>query len=176
MSTDKMFILLLVVLLPLTGCLDLIAPADADADDNSDSVNTPPVIYGNWYGGVKFTNYYDYDTSTVHENVLVFEGMVRDIDGIVVQFGVDTDLDGNIDFNVSMLDYAVIQSVMIDTDGTGWMNPVMWNPSGHTGDVEYCEQWIQLIAVDDDGAMQINPYRAIFEFDDETDLCLLEKN
>ena len=171
MSTDKLFILLLVVLLPLTGCLDTVEPADAGSvvDEHSHSVNTPPVIYGDWYGGVRFHDYYDYDTSTLHEDVLVFEGMVRDIDGIVVQFGVDTDLDGNIDFNVSMLDYAESQSVMIDTNGTGWMNPI------YAGN-EYCIQWIQLIAVDDDGAMQIVPYRAAFEFDDETDLCLLERN
>ena len=171
MSTDKLFILLLVVLLPLSGCLDTVEPADADSVVDADSHthpvnnNNPPVIYAT----IKFTDYYDYDTSTLHEDVLVFEGMVRDIDGIVVQFGVDTDLDGNIDFNVSMLDYAESQSVMIDTNGTGWMNPI------YAGN-EYCIQWIQLIAVDDDGAMQIVPYRAAFEFDDETDLCLLERN
>jgi len=31
MSTDKLFILLLVVLLPLSGCLDTVEPASADA-------------------------------------------------------------------------------------------------------------------------------------------------
>jgi hypothetical protein len=177
MSTDKLFILLLVVLLPLTGCLDTVEPADAgsvvDADSHTHSVNTPPVIYGNWYGGVRFHDYYDYDTSTLHEDVLVFEGMVRDIDGIVVQFGVDTDLDGVIDYQMprasGYAEWNQTLSLMI-TDNTSWMNPIDYD--GY----DYCFQWIQLIAVDDDGAMQIVPYRAIFEQDDETDLCLLEHN
>jgi len=37
MSTDKMFILLLVVLLPLTGCLDTVEPAGAESNDDADS-------------------------------------------------------------------------------------------------------------------------------------------
>ena len=166
---------MLVVLLPLTGCLDLIDPAnaddDSDADSHTHSVNNPPVIYGS----LRFSDYYDYDTSTLHEDVLVFEGMVQDIDGIVVQFGVDTDLDGVIDYympRASGFDEWNQPLLLMITDNTSWWNPI---PSAQ-GDVEYCEQWIQLIAVDVEGAMQINPSRAIFEFDDETDLCLLERN
>jgi len=34
MSTDKLFILLLVVLLPLTGCLDTVEPAGAESNDD----------------------------------------------------------------------------------------------------------------------------------------------
>jgi hypothetical protein len=39
MSTDKLFILLLVVLLPLTGCLDTVEPAGAESNDD-DSIET----------------------------------------------------------------------------------------------------------------------------------------
>jgi hypothetical protein len=37
MSTDKMFILMLVVLLPLTGCLDAVEPAGAESNDADDA-------------------------------------------------------------------------------------------------------------------------------------------
>ena len=36
MTTDKLFILLLVVLLPLTGCLDTVEPAGAESNDDDD--------------------------------------------------------------------------------------------------------------------------------------------
>jgi len=36
MSTDKLFILLLVVLLPLSGCLDTVEPAGAESNDDDD--------------------------------------------------------------------------------------------------------------------------------------------
>jgi hypothetical protein len=172
MSTDKMFILLLVVLLPLTGCLDLIAPADADADadDHSHSVNNPPVIYGE----LTFTDYYDYDTSTLHEDVLVFRGTVFDIGGGHTYFGVDWNFDGVIDSRIYVAT-SLYDSLYVLTDNTSWMQPTVWNPSGHLADAEYCYQWVQLIAVDDEGAMQINPYRAIFKIDGETDQCTFER-
>jgi hypothetical protein len=183
MSTDKMFILLLVVLLPLTGCLDLIDPANADEDSDADShthsVNNPPVIYGS----LRFWDYYDYDTSTLHEDVLVFTGFADDLDGTVYDFGVDYDLDGIIDIRV-MEDITPVVSgqdgydIYMITNETEqmWMNPIVWNPSGHLPSAEYCYQWIQLIAVDDDGAMTIQPTMVGFELDGETDLCLLERN
>ena len=40
MSTDKLFILLLVVLLPLSGCLDTVEPAGADDAHGDDSIET----------------------------------------------------------------------------------------------------------------------------------------
>ena len=45
MSTDKLFILLLVVLLPLSGCLDTVEPAGADAaHSDADSHESPDVL------------------------------------------------------------------------------------------------------------------------------------
>jgi hypothetical protein len=179
MSTDKLFILLLVVLLPLSGCLDTVEPADADSVVDADSHthpvnnNNPPVIYAT----IKFTDYYDYDTSTLHEDVIVFEGMVKDMEGDMITLGLDTDLDGVIDYgwlegwDASIWNTPTLM-MLLDDSNNNWMNPI---PSAQ-GDLEYCIQWIQLIAVDDEGAMQINPYRAIFEYDDETDSCLLERN
>jgi len=46
MSTDKLFILLLVVLLPLTGCLDTIEPASADDAHGDDADNEPQWVNG----------------------------------------------------------------------------------------------------------------------------------
>ena len=87
---------MLVVLLPLTGCLDTIEPADAGSvvDEHSHSVNTPPVIYAYANLPVRFTDYYDYDTSTLHEDVLVFRGTVIDIESTHTYFGVDWNIQG----------------------------------------------------------------------------------
>ena len=182
MSTDKLFILLLVVLLPLSGCLDTVEPADADSVVDADSHthpvnnNNPPVIYGT----IKFTDYYDYSTSTLHPDVIVFEGMIKDMEGDYVRAGLDIDLDGVMD-DVQLEGWGAGEGapyllMLLDDSNNSWMNPVVWNPSGHTGDIEYCIQWIQFIAVDDEGAMTIQPTRAIFEYDDENDLCLLERD
>ena len=47
MKTDKVFILLLVILLPLTGCLDV--SDNADAQDASDSEETETTVINNYY-------------------------------------------------------------------------------------------------------------------------------
>ena len=40
MTTDKLFILLLVILLPLTGCLDIADSAEAEESDDDDNITT----------------------------------------------------------------------------------------------------------------------------------------
>ena len=51
MTTDKVFILLLVIMLPLTGCLDMTDNAEAQEEpdsttvDNSTEVSTLPTVY-----------------------------------------------------------------------------------------------------------------------------------
>ena len=56
---------------------------------------------------------------------------------------------------------------------TDWMNPIPYE----NGDIEYCYQWLSLIAIDDDGAISVEPFMATFEYDDnEVNACTLERN
>ena len=45
MTTDKVFILLLVIMLPLTGCLDMTDNAEAETETTSDTVTSLPMIH-----------------------------------------------------------------------------------------------------------------------------------
>ena len=45
MTTDKMFVLLLVILLPLTGCLDIADNAEAEGSDEENTTTTMPMIH-----------------------------------------------------------------------------------------------------------------------------------
>ena len=45
MTTDKLFVLLLVILLPLTGCLDIADTAEAEDSDEENTSTTMPMIY-----------------------------------------------------------------------------------------------------------------------------------
>ena len=45
MTTDKVFILLLVIMLPLTGCLDMTDNAEAETDTTADTVTSLPMIH-----------------------------------------------------------------------------------------------------------------------------------
>ena len=45
MTTDKLFILLLVILLPLTGCLDIADTAEAEDSDEENTSTTMPMVH-----------------------------------------------------------------------------------------------------------------------------------
>jgi hypothetical protein len=45
MTTDKVFILLLVIMLPLTGCLDIADTAEAEDSDEENSTTTMPMVH-----------------------------------------------------------------------------------------------------------------------------------
>ena len=45
MTTDKLFILLLVILLPLTGCLDIADNAEAEDSDEENTTTTMPMVH-----------------------------------------------------------------------------------------------------------------------------------
>ncbi|MDA8615246.1 hypothetical protein N9L27_00285 [Candidatus Poseidoniales archaeon] len=45
MTTDKVFILLLVILLPLTGCLDIADNAEAEDSDDENTTTTMPMVH-----------------------------------------------------------------------------------------------------------------------------------
>ena len=45
MTTDKLFILMLVILLPLTGCLDIADTAEAEDSDEENTTTTMPMVH-----------------------------------------------------------------------------------------------------------------------------------
>ena len=45
MTTDKLFILLLVILLPLTGCLDIADTAEAEESEEENTTTTMPKVH-----------------------------------------------------------------------------------------------------------------------------------
>lgn len=45
MTTDKLFVLLLVILLPLTGCLDIADTAEAEESDDDYTTTTMPLVH-----------------------------------------------------------------------------------------------------------------------------------
>jgi hypothetical protein len=177
MTTDKVFILLLVIMLPLTGCLDIADNAesqDATTDETQIMVNNPPVIY---YTSASFGDIYDYSTNTLIENVIrVSSGMAVDFDGQIVEFGIDTNQDGVIDFPLNETGGdTVIQAAYNPDNMTDWMEPMPYDYGSMSSDVERCYQWLSLIAIDDGGAMSVEPFMAWFEYDDnEAMACELE--
>ena len=156
MTTDKLFILMLVILLPLTGCLDIADTAESQEAEVIEK-NRYPVIYSE-----EFTRYNGGDGISI-------QAMAVDFDGSIQSYGVDVDQDGVIDIPITNFNEYTHQTVGEDTE---WMNKSLYNP---TGDVEYCYQWLSLIAIDDDGDMTVEPFIAKFQWDSENEICLNER-
>jgi len=177
MTTDKVFILLLVIMLPLTGCLDITDNAesqDATTEENQSVVNNPPVIY---FASAAFLDWYDYSTNTLVENVIVVSaGMAVDFDGEIMEFGIDTNQDGVIDLPLNETGgETVIQAAYNPDNMTDWMNPMPYDYGALPQDIERCYQWLSLIAIDDGGAMSVEPFMAWFEYDNnEAMACELD--
>ena len=90
MTADKVFILLLVILLPLTGCIDMTDNAEAQDESDSIEVSTIPTVYSIYLGleetatlefngteTLKLETHYrnltgNYSTDTVSDNVYQF--------------------------------------------------------------------------------------------------------
>ena len=174
MKTDRVFVLLLVVLLPLSGCMHTIDEAEGESPE---AQNMLPVIYG----GIDLTASCPIAGGSCSSGdwiypVLSSESKVIDFDGTVMQFGLDLDLDSEIDF------------LMPFTIGSGYteydfrvnldfkefhINPVLWDPSGLSADNPdaYCYQWVNIVAVDDDGGKTIQPNVWVFDWDVESQYC-----
>ena len=183
MSTDKMFILLLVVLLPLTGCLDLIDPANADEDaEGTDDIDTnttvinnfynqttnqPPIFHvaGAGYDTEDFGRISTYDPSSgdelsrMYHTTFQFWFSVSDTDSNITSVGLDLDLDQVIDHyfttNESWNNFTYHES-----PGIAQSNGSLANYGhGEWADYpRYCFARFNLMALDDDGGAQIIPY------------------
>jgi hypothetical protein len=166
MKTDKVFVLLLVILLPLTGCIDMTDNAesqDATTDETQSQTeqNHHPVIYSE-----EFTRYNGGEGISI-------QAMAVDFDGTIESYGVDVNQDGVIDIPVANFNEYTHQTVGEETE---WMNKSIYNPTGNLMDVEYCYQWLSLIAIDDDGAMTVEPFIAKFQWDSENEVCLNQRD
>ena len=178
METDKIFVLLLVILLPLTGCIDLTDNAegqDGSLDTTIDEINHPPVIWGSIY----FGSHYCANNSTSIDDVIVTRAVSAvDYDGNITEFGLDTDQDGVIDFHITdMCEGADYQAILGTNDSSSWFEPLEMNTwGGASMDIEYCYQNLALIAIDDDGSIGVEPFTIYFEYDERYGGCLFEPN
>ena len=177
MRNDQIFVLLLVVLLPLSGCFDG-AVGDAEGTDDESTVinnyynnttaeyNSPPIISGS----VIYRDYWDSDQGVLIEDVLVSTSVAWDYDGSIVAFGVDWDMDGVIDENFTEA-YDQYLYRYLNTTGD-WINPQSYHDiqEGRNG----CYQFLNLIAVDDDGASTIIPMNQQFKEGETTGTCTNE--
>ncbi|MDB2570575.1 hypothetical protein N9X79_00255 [Euryarchaeota archaeon] len=161
MRNDQIFVLLLVVLLPMSGCMDnAVGDAEGTDEDNTtinnyyNQTNQLPVIYNHMFRG----------TYEFYLNV-----MAQDYDGNITDFGADLNLNGLIDVHISSSPYDRV--TMDYTEN--WSNPILYNPNNAPeNDGVYdlnCQQWLQLIAIDDDGGMSYHPLLIISDYRDEND-------
>ena len=110
MKMDRVFVLMLVVMLPMTGCFeDTVGDAEGSEGDegattvinnyynNSTEYNHPPVISASVLGTPEYTN-----TNCITDGVqFQAQHAMMDWDGNIVQAGWDVNLDGSIDHYVT---------------------------------------------------------------------------
>ena len=166
MTTDRLFVILLVMLIPMTGCFGAIDNANGEEEE---TVNTPPVILGHGYFGYN-THYGD-----IEENRLSFTASAVDFDGIVTQFGLDMNLDGQIDFVFDSENHST-EYLVIDDNNSWWFDLTLYNEGQDLRN--YCSQWSALLAIDDDGAIDTMPFEIItkLEWNDGVASCSYEPN
>ena len=119
MRNDQIFVLLLVILLPMSGCFDG-AVGDAEGSDDSDTgginsnaegVNHPPVISAGISGTAVPTEGSDCMTDSVQVEA---RHAMTDWDGTIAQAGWDVDLDGTIDHVVTDSEGFTILQISLD--------------------------------------------------------------
>ncbi|MEL0332056.1 MAG: hypothetical protein VW982_07560 [Candidatus Poseidoniales archaeon] len=170
MRKIQIFVLILIVGLPLSGCID-----GADTDEESEnqtisSTNHHPVIYG----FVEFSDYQHYPNSTSPVDALVSVNYAHaiDFDGNITQFGVDTNQDGEIDLEINQSRDGPGTKLVNGSESDSWKNPTEYFFSG-TSDVFACYQWLSIIAVDDDGDITVKPFIISFDYDTQNNECLM---
>jgi hypothetical protein len=128
MSTDKLFILLLVVLLPLTGCLDTVEPAGAETNDASD------VLYST-YTTITPTNERcgDYDVCVWEYAATIHTWASEGIEIV----SVSTALEGTYEYGGSTIERTSIGTVNVasNCDSGHYWNNTAWGFIPTVGDV-----------------------------------------
>ena len=154
MRNDQIFVLLLVILLPMSGCFDG-AVGDAEGSDDSDSggtnanaggTNHPPVISAAITGSIELTEGSDCMTNGVQVEA---RHAMTDWDGAISQAGWDIDLDGTIDHFVAASEgFTMLQ---IPLDGMTHWNASSGATWGGSYDYLYRQQSVVFGAQDDAG-------------------------
>lgn len=154
MRNDQIFVLLLVILLPMSGCFDG-AVGDAEGSDDSDSggtstntagYNHPPIISATITGPLELTEGSDCMTSGVQVEA---RHAMTDWDGTIAQAGWDTDLDGTIDYVVT--DSEGHTMLQIPLDGMIYLNKSTTGSQYTNYDWVYRQQSVVFGAQDDAG-------------------------
>ena len=188
MKTDRIFVLLLVVMLPMSGCFD-----DAVGDaEGTDDANAGTTVINNYYNqssnqdpvfhiaGLSVDQYdtgrvSTYDSNSGEELTRMYHATigfwftVTDVDSNITSVGLDLNLDNMIDHefsnNGSWSNFTYFESPGIaQSNGTA------------TGKYHHCIARINLIALDDAGGRALIPYALNIEqsVPSQTDGCLAD--
>ena len=176
MRKDQIFVLMLVILLPMSGCFDgAIGEAEGNEEDQPSttvvnnhfnySVNQEPLIYGSFVNSNECYHNGDWYQSCV----FVRDLFSVDPDGNITDFGMDWNNDFQIDWtfpwdwNTSHsetmhdFDYSVVQiNAPVDPN----------NPDDHC----YTD-YINLISKDDRGLKTISPTKWRFDWNEDEERC-----
>ena len=150
----------------MAGCFGAIDNADGEKEQ---SVNTPPVILAHEFFG--------YNTWCGDEgseaNCIQLSASAVDFDGTVTQFGLDMNLDGEVDFTLDS-ENETREYIVIDDNNSWWFDLTLHNEG--TDGRNYCTQWVVLLAVDDDGSIDTEPFqiRTELEWNDGVVSCSYE--
>jgi len=173
MQTKVSLLILLVISLLLSGCLEGAIGADEDTEDENDSessqnvVNQEPLIYGG-FGNCIGECYYQgnwYDSIVSASDVFAV-----DPDGNISDFGMDWDNDFEIDWSFPW-DWNVSYSETMPQFNYSLMTI---NPPTNTNDPDgFCSTgYMNLIAEDNLGLKEIKPLKWRFDWDTEEQICL----
>ena len=171
MREDQIFVLLLIVLFPMSGCID-----GGDAEDGSEnqaisSTNHHPVIYGD----VVFGDYQYSNTTSIFDVLYTVNyAHAIDFDGTITQFGIDTNQDGVIDLDINQSKSGGSFKFVNGSDSNIWKDPTNIQFLDNQRSL-FCYQWISMIAVDDDGDISVKPFIISFNYDDQNNECLMTK-
>jgi len=181
MKIDRVFVLLLVVMLPMTGCFDdAVGDADAqeDASNNTSSAtNIPPVFHiaslgfedSNDYGRVStYNSSTGEELSRMYHVTPQFWFSVTDPDSNIIAVGIDLDLDHIIDHNFTNNDSWSYLSFYKGPDiaqSTGSL--ANYGTGEWASNPNYCYVRFNLMALDDEGGVEIFPLTLNIEGNDK---------
>lgn len=185
MRNDQIFVLLLVVLLPLSGCMDNTV-GDAEGTDDIDSdvtvvnhyynqtTNHPPIIhmasigqtgeFGEEQEADERRSTYNQTTGEEESRMYYrYYGLwfsVIDADGNITAVGIDGDLDLTIDHEFSLDANSSWSDITYhESYGFAWSNTTNGGVGSWGGGFDgYCYLRFNLIAIDNDGGLTVNPY------------------
>ena len=157
MRNDQIFVLLLVVLLPMSGCFDEIIPEAKSL--HSPTTNETPLLYV-WSVDIDGAGQDDPMEFTWN-----WEISVGPSDRVIREVGVDSDLDGSIDILFNSDGWGLHPQEVIGPSNFTSNNAVHFDDTDLNGD-GYCYFAFNLIVIDDAGRKYVQPYNEILRCDE----------